>query len=304
LFANELAAASRDLEKAVADAALDANKRADAARRLVAVADNKASADLILKEVNPKTPPDVQTALLKALGDSRAAGVGEALVARWTTLTPTSQKTELDLLLRRETWTAALLKGIEAGTVNGKDLLPQQWQVLTGHPNPQLASQAKTLEKSAGRTVSPDRKAIVDKFLPLASKTGDPEKGRLVFEKNCMVCHTLEGKGGKVGPELTGVGAKPRGDILIDVLDPNRSVEGTFRQWTARTEDDVIAGKLATESKTSVEILDAAGQNHVLQRDQIKSLTASDRSVMPEGFEQLPPEDLTNLLEFLATSKV
>ena len=119
-----------------------------------------------------------------------------------------------------------------------------------------------------------------------------------------MVCHTLEGKGGKVGPELTGVGAKPKGDILIDVLDPNRSVEGTFRQWTAKTEDDVIAGKLAAESKTSVEILDAAGQSHILQRDQIKSLTASDRSVMPEGFEQLPPDDLTNLLEFLATSKV
>ena len=91
---------------------------------------------------------------------------------------------------------------------------------------------------------------------------------------------------------------------LIDILDPNRSVEGTYRQWTAKTADDVITGRLVAESLTSVEIIDVAGQTHALQRDQIRALTASDKSVMPEGFEALPPEDLTHLLEYLGTSKV
>ena len=56
----------------------------------------------------------------------------------------------------------------------------------------------------------------------------------MVFEKNCMVCHTIEGKGGKVGPDLTGIGARPKVDNLIQILDPNRSVEGTYKQWTAK----------------------------------------------------------------------
>ena len=69
--------------------------------------------------------------------------------------------------------------------------------------------------------------------------------GKQVFEKNCMVCHTLEGTGGKVGPELTGVGARPKADILMQVLDPNRSVEGTFREWTAKTNDgEFVSGRL------------------------------------------------------------
>ena len=42
----------------------------------------------------------------------------------------------------------------------------------------------------------------------------------------------------------------------------------------------------------------------LLQRDQIKSLKASDKGVMPEGFEQLPPDDIVNVLEYLSTSKV
>jgi len=55
---------------------------------------------------------------------------------------------------------------------------------------------------------------------------------------------------------------------------------------------------------STAEIIDVAGQTHALQRDQIRALTASDKSVMPEGFEALPPEDLTHLLEYLGTSKV
>jgi putative heme-binding domain-containing protein len=141
-------------------------------------------------------------------------------------------------------------------------------------------------------------------MINIADKPGDATKGKLVFTKNCAVCHTIEGTGGKVGPELSGIGAKPRADNLIDILDPNRSVEGTYRQWQARTEDDVIVGKLSAETKTTVEITDATGAVHVLQRDKLKILKSSDLSLMPEGFEQLPPEDLADLLEFLASSKV
>ena len=66
----------------------------------------------------------------------------------------------------------------------------------------------------------------------------------------------------------------------------------------------MIAGRLLTDSKTSVEIIDPVRRVHVLQRDQLKSLSPSDKSVMPEGFEQLPPEDPANLLDYPATSKV
>ena len=52
-------------------------------------------------------------------------------------------------------------------------------------------------------------------------------------------------------------------------------------------------------------LMDATGTGHAIERKDIKSLTASERSVMPEGFDQsMPQEDLANLLEFLASSKV
>jgi putative heme-binding domain-containing protein len=87
-------------------------------------------------------------------------------------------------------------------------------------------------------------------------------------------------------------------------MDPNRSVEGTYRQWIARTKDDVIAGRMLSESNTSVELIDSGGQRHALSRDSLRGLAASNISVMPEGFEQLPEQDLVDLLEFLSTSNV
>ena len=305
LFGEAVAASVKQMTATVDDAKLPPIKRAEAAVRLIAIADNADTVGAIFKHVvDLKADPTARAALLGTLAESRSPAVGELVTAAWPKLTPATQSAALPILLRREPWTKSLLAAVKKGDVNAKDVLPQQWQALTTHPDPAIASQAKALQKSSGQAVNADRQAIVNKLSPVVEKPGDAGKGRAVFEKNCMVCHAMDGKGGKVGPELTGVGARPKGDVLIDVLDPNRSVEGTFRQWIARTDDDVVTGRLLSESQTSVELIDATGAVHAIQRTELKSLTASNQSVMPEGFEQLPPADLTDLMEFLSQSKV
>jgi hypothetical protein len=62
----------------------------------------------------------------------------------------------------------------------------------------------------------------------------------------------------------------------------------------------VLTGVLTGESKTTIELGDAEGKPHVVQRDDIEELIASPKSLMPDGFEkQVAPADLANLLEFL-----
>jgi uncharacterized protein len=115
------------------------------------------------------------------------------------------------------------------------------------------------------------------------------------------VCHAFAGAGGRVGPDLTGVGKNPRRETLLNILDPNRSVEGNFRLWLVQTKDgQTLSGRLESESQTTVELLDAAGKQHVVQRKDIKRMAAQATSIMPEGFELLPEKSLVDLLEFLA----
>ena len=106
-----------------------------------------------------------------------------------------------------------------------------------------------------------------------------------------------------MGPDLTGIGSRDRADILLEILDPNRSVEANYRLWTVTTKDgNAYAGRLDAETQTTVEILDVAAQKHVIQRKEIQSLEALPQSIMPIGFEALPADDLKALLEYLSQS--
>ncbi len=89
--------------------------------------------------------------------------------------------------------------------------------------------------------------------------------------------------------------------LLTEILDPSRSVEGNYRIYTVvTTKGLVLNGLLASESKTTIELYDAEGKKQTILRDDIENLLASNRSLMPDGFEkQLNKKQLTDLLEFL-----
>ena len=114
----------------------------------------------------------------------------------------------------------------------------------------------------------------------------------------------MEGIGQNIGPDLSGIGARTKADILTEVLDPNRSVEANYRLWNASTKaGETFAGRLDGETATSIELLDLTGHRHTLQRSELAGLESSNQSIMPTGFEALGESDLASLLEYLAAAK-
>jgi putative membrane-bound dehydrogenase-like protein len=305
VFASQAAGVIASLQKSLSNTSLEGAARVDAARHLIAIDDSPATAEMVLKQIVATEPPDVQIDMLEAVGQSRESSLGASLVAHFDQLAPSAQREMLNMLIRKSQWTSALLDGIKSGRINTRDLLPQQWSALTDNPDEKIASRAIELRNATGHAPTADRKAIVDKFISVADKPGDAARGKAVFETNCAICHTIEGQGGKVGPDLTGIGAKPRADLLHKVLDPNSSVEGSYRQWIVRTKDgDTIAGRIFAENRASLQLYDATAKLHEVQRSDIERLVATPKTLMPEGFEQLGEDKLTDLLTFLSTSRV
>src|SRR5262249_39480133 len=114
-------------------------------------------------------------------------------------------------------------------------------------------------------------------------------------------CHVHGTEGARIGPDLTGMAVHTKDHLLIDILDPSRSVEGNFRVYTViTTKGLVLSGLIASESKTTVELFDAEGKKQTILREEIEAMRASTKSLMPDGFEkQLNRKELTDLLEFL-----
>lgn len=290
------------LGQLLADPNLSNEKRAEAARQLVDFRpEDPAAASALLDVLTPQTDPDLAAAVLNALGRSRVESLGADLIERLPGLTPAIKTSALRLLVSRPAATTALLDAAEDGRVSLRDLSLDQQQALAAHPDRSIAERAKALLARGGGLPSPDREKVLQAFLPITRERGDAVHGKEVFANACAKCHRYNGEGSNIGPDLTGMAVHPKEELLTHILDPSRSVEGTYRTYTVATLDGrVLTGLLASETRTSIELIDTDAKTQVLQRADIEELRVSDKSLMPEGFEsQLKTKDLTDLLEFL-----
>jgi cytochrome c oxidase cbb3-type subunit 3 len=148
-----------------------------------------------------------------------------------------------------------------------------------------------------------------------ANPSGNAGHGKLLFygEANCSLCHMVEGKGGRVGPELTSVGGSRTREAIIDsVRNPSRRLawgltESTkefpqeYETITAVTADGKeIKGVALNEDNFSVQIMDTSEEIHLLEKDKLRSFTKSRESLMPVYTPALlSDKDLDDIVAFL-----
>jgi putative membrane-bound dehydrogenase-like protein len=300
-FEKAMAGLRKTLLAIVANGNKSEKARIESAQRLAQMQPDRELLDNLLAEVSPKASPSLSAGILDAVGQATAPEVAPVLLEHWNQLTPSLRQKGIAILLRRPEWSRALLDALDKGTISATDLSLDQSQQLTNHPDAKLADRARAILARGGRLPSPDRKKVLDEYIPLVEKTGDPHKGFEVFKNVCAKCHRHGDTGEAIAPNLTGFNVHPKSKILQKMLDPNSSVEGNYRQYTVTTKAGrIVNGLLASETKTALEIVDTEAKRHVVLRDDIDEMTASNRTIMPEGFEkQLSKDDFVNLLEFL-----
>ena len=293
------------LRKALADQVGDERRperdRIAAAQRLAQMHPDRAALDQMLAGVTAKSTPALTFGLLGAAGQADIPEVGPALVAHWGQFTPQVRRQAIEILLRRPEWSRVLLDAIEQKSLAVSDLSTGQSQQLAGHPDKAIADRARALLAKGGGLPNPDREKVLQSLLAVAEKSGNVAHGLEVFKTHCAKCHRHGDVGELIGPNLTGFAVHPKDKILTEVIDPNRSVEGNYRQYTVATKDGrILNGLLAAETRTAIELVDNEAKKQVVLREDIEEIIASAKSLMPEGFEkQISPADLVDLLEFL-----
>jgi hypothetical protein len=298
-YAGELAA---DFLAKVNDANLGEADRIAAALDYVALlpADPDVAAKLI-GQLSVKSTPQFTTGLLNAVAKSESPATGAAILERLGNITPGSRPQVMRTLLARSDWTEALLAACSSGKLSLGELPLDQQQALAAHPDPKIQKLAREIMAKGGGLANADRQAVIEQPDYVTKETGDPVNGKLVYTQQCAKCHVYGDLGQKVGPNLTGMSVHPKHELLVHILDPSRSVEGNYRAYTVVLDDGrVFTGLLASETRTTIELLDVEGKPQSIQRDEIEELVASTKSLMPEGFEkQITPTGLKDLLEFL-----
>ncbi len=284
------------------DSAADADKRLSAWEQAIRLSPTSSRIlDAIEKFFTPQLSPEIGNKAMDALQVARVEGLANHLITARRKLAPSLASSVIRLLLNRAETTTTLLDAIEQGQIQFTDLQLDQRQAILNHPDRAIALRAGELMKARGAMVASNRQTLVDEWAPVTEMKGDIESGVAMYKKHCAQCHKHGELGVAIGPNLTGMAVHPKHEILMNVLDPSRSVESNFRTYQVLTTDGlVISGMLAGESANSIRMINTQGKEEQVLRADIEEMNASVKSLMPEGFEGLiSKQEMADLLAFL-----
>jgi putative heme-binding domain-containing protein len=145
----------------------------------------------------------------------------------------------------------------------------------------------------------------IERMAAHAKLDGNADRGEMVYrrpELRCVACHAIGGAGGKVGPDLTSVGAAAPMDYLVEsVYLPDKAIkEGFHSLQIEQIDGKVTTGILVRETGQEIILRDADGKEIAIPRTNVQSRTMGG-SLMPLGLiDHLFDNEQRDLFRFLS----
>jgi putative heme-binding domain-containing protein len=132
---------------------------------------------------------------------------------------------------------------------------------------------------------------------------------------HCSSCHMVRGKGGRLGPDLSRVGAARSIDYIVEsirepskqlsdgMLEPGHDFPIAYDAVTVTLDDGrTIIGVAKNEDTFSIQMIDLSGELRLLSKTDASSVVHERRSLMPTyGKDSLSDQSLWDLLAYLET---
>jgi cytochrome c oxidase cbb3-type subunit 3 len=156
----------------------------------------------------------------------------------------------------------------------------------------------------------------VEKKAPVAA-LGDAAHGKALFYGGaaCSTCHMINGKGGRLGPDLSTTGSARATEYLVDsVRNPSRrlaqgigeAMKEFSQEYVTVTVVDAggqkFKGVVLNEDSFTLQMMDMREQLHLFEKGKLRSMEETRESLMPGYDEKLLPEkDLQDIVAYLLT---
>jgi putative heme-binding domain-containing protein len=148
-----------------------------------------------------------------------------------------------------------------------------------------------------------------------AQPTGNALRGKELFAGSaaCATCHMIQGKGGRIGPDLTATGSARSMEYIVDsVRNPSRrlaqGISEAMKEFSQEYETVTVLdergqkfqGVVLNEDNFTLQMLDTREQLHLFEKDKVRSVEKSRESLMPKYDDKMLPEkDLQDIVAYL-----
>jgi putative heme-binding domain-containing protein len=136
---------------------------------------------------------------------------------------------------------------------------------------------------------------------------GDAARGKALFEgrSDCARCHRVHGRGPRLAPDLSEIGATRTADALQrSILDPAGAIQPVNRTVRAVTRDGrTISGRRLNEDTYTVQLIDEQERLVSLDKGSLREYEVVRRASMPQYKDKLSDGELADLVAYLLSLK-
>jgi putative heme-binding domain-containing protein len=131
---------------------------------------------------------------------------------------------------------------------------------------------------------------------------GNAENGERIFWASCGACHTFNGRGGPLGPDLSRIAQSQSRELLTRALrEPSASIPDGYKPVTIVTrQGQRVRGVRKSEDAFSIQLMDEGGHLRGYLKTSVRDIVRETNSLMPAfGPDRLNDSDVTDVLAFL-----
>jgi len=135
---------------------------------------------------------------------------------------------------------------------------------------------------------------------------GNAEAGEKIYwgKAGCGSCHMVNGKGGRLGPDLSRIGLARSSTALVrEIRNTAEYIPPGYEPVTVVTRDGrQIRGCRKNEDSFSIQMMDTDERLLTFLKTEVREVIDEKRSLMPDyGPERLTDADLDDVLAYLRT---
>ena len=175
--------------------------------------------------------------------------------------------------------------------------------IMRGIPRTEMPATALD-EDEAWALIAYMRTLIVPNAKPDAS--GNAEAGEKIYsgKANCASCHMVNGKGGRLGPDLSLIGrARSPMALQREIRNAAEYIPPGYEPVTVVLRDGRrISGARKNEDSYSIQMMDTTERLSTFLKTEVREVVDEKRSLMPDyGPEKLTSTELDDMLAYLRT---
>ena len=246
--------------------------------------------------------PKLRLESIRAIAAYDNISLGNMLLEQYPTYNTAEKQEAIQTLASRPDYGWALALAIKNGSMPKKDIpayVALQLKRVIGNGFVEIWGPIDEISGDIQGKFSKYQRLLSDEAIAKAS----PSEGELIYQRTCYACHTMHGKGGNIGPDLTGSNRTNTTYLLSNILNPNGDIQDAYKTVVITTNDGrTYSGNILSEDGRYL-TLKVVGQDPIsINSSKIQSREDTSKSMMPEGLlNSLTDQDVVHLFAYLKT---